>query len=183
MMICLPPQGTPPHTHSSRHGPQHTQHTASTEATPRYPQGRKKKTADAPTPPVSVRRYLRMNYYPPCNEAGPPGGPPPLGISPHTDAGFLTVLAQDELCHSLQVKRSTGHTHTPTENTTPDTDTQTHDKNDTLNPQTNTSHNSLQVGYKLRPKQNPQKKAHHYIGLALTKQGPPPLGISPHTDA
>jgi len=28
-MVCLPPQGTPPpHTHSSRHGPQHTQHTS-----------------------------------------------------------------------------------------------------------------------------------------------------------
>jgi len=32
MIITLAPQGTPPHTHthSSRHGPQHTQHTAST---------------------------------------------------------------------------------------------------------------------------------------------------------
>jgi isopenicillin N synthase-like dioxygenase len=28
---------------------------------------------------------------------------PPLGISPHKDAGFLTVLWQDENCHSLQV--------------------------------------------------------------------------------
>ena len=49
MMICLPPQGTPPQ-HSSRHGPQHTQHTASTAATPRYPQ--------------SIRQY-------PCRRAGP----------------------------------------------------------------------------------------------------------------
>ena len=35
------------------------------------------------------------------------------------------------------------HTHTPTENNTPDTDTHTHDKNNTLNPQTNTSHKRL----------------------------------------
>ena len=46
--------------------------------------------------------YLRLNYYPPCQEAGPP---PPLGISPHKDAGFLTVLEQDVDCHSLQVVR------------------------------------------------------------------------------
>ena len=50
VMICLPPQSTPPHTHSSRHGPQHTQHTASTAATPHYPQGRGQTPADAPTP-------------------------------------------------------------------------------------------------------------------------------------
>jgi len=48
-MICLPPQGTPP-PHSSRYGPQHTQHTASTAATPHYPQGRRQTPADAPTP-------------------------------------------------------------------------------------------------------------------------------------
>ena len=46
--------------------------------------------------------YLRMNYYPTCAE---PGEPPPLGISPHKDAGFLTVLKQDDDCHSLQVRR------------------------------------------------------------------------------
>eukprot|EP00591_Stephanopyxis_turris_P012681 CAMPEP_0195511442 /NCGR_PEP_ID=MMETSP0794_2-20130614/3755_1 /TAXON_ID=515487 /ORGANISM="Stephanopyxis turris, Strain CCMP 815" /LENGTH=360 /DNA_ID=CAMNT_0040639035 /DNA_START=277 /DNA_END=1359 /DNA_ORIENTATION=- len=45
--------------------------------------------------------YLRMNYYPPC----PDREPGTLGISPHTDAGFLTVLIQDEDCHSLQVAR------------------------------------------------------------------------------
>eukprot|EP00550_Attheya_septentrionalis_P001772 CAMPEP_0198280288 /NCGR_PEP_ID=MMETSP1449-20131203/384_1 /TAXON_ID=420275 /ORGANISM="Attheya septentrionalis, Strain CCMP2084" /LENGTH=400 /DNA_ID=CAMNT_0043975595 /DNA_START=23 /DNA_END=1225 /DNA_ORIENTATION=+ len=54
--------------------------------------------------------YLRMNYYPPC----PPNHDDsvkeekeemaPLGISPHTDAGFLTVLVQDDDTHSLQVK-------------------------------------------------------------------------------
>jgi isopenicillin N synthase-like dioxygenase len=52
--------------------------------------------------------YLRLNYYPAC----PPDvlalteqkeGSPPLGISPHRDAGFLTVLLPDEDCHSLQV--------------------------------------------------------------------------------
>jgi len=37
----LPPPGYPPPQHSSRHGPQRTQHTASTAATPRYPQGRR----------------------------------------------------------------------------------------------------------------------------------------------
>lgn len=41
--------------------------------------------------------YLRMNYYPPCTDEEP------LGISPHHDAGFLTVLLQDDECHSLQV--------------------------------------------------------------------------------
>jgi len=45
----LSPTGYPP-THSSRHGPQRTQHTASTAATPRYPQGRRQTPADAPAP-------------------------------------------------------------------------------------------------------------------------------------
>uniref|UniRef100_A0A7S1BY09 Fe2OG dioxygenase domain-containing protein n=1 Tax=Corethron hystrix TaxID=216773 RepID=A0A7S1BY09_9STRA len=44
--------------------------------------------------------YLRMNHYPPCQSDVMP---PPLGISRHTDAGFLTVLLQDDDCHSLQV--------------------------------------------------------------------------------
>jgi isopenicillin N synthase-like dioxygenase len=54
--------------------------------------------------------YLRLNYYPPCNEATlaeravRAGEPTPLGISPHKDAGFLTVLQQDTGCHSLQVR-------------------------------------------------------------------------------
>lgn len=47
--------------------------------------------------------YLRMNYYPPCSPQERDNGIPPLGISPHRDAGFLTVLAQDDACHSLQV--------------------------------------------------------------------------------
>jgi isopenicillin N synthase-like dioxygenase len=53
--------------------------------------------------------YLRLNYYPPCPEevsvveANLHKGTPPLGISPHRDAGFLTVLLQDDDCYSLQV--------------------------------------------------------------------------------
>jgi isopenicillin N synthase-like dioxygenase len=51
--------------------------------------------------------YLRMNYYPPCTEAehAKPASSGPLGISPHRDAGFLTVLLQDDNCSSLQVAR------------------------------------------------------------------------------
>uniref|UniRef100_A0A7S4HNG0 Fe2OG dioxygenase domain-containing protein n=1 Tax=Odontella aurita TaxID=265563 RepID=A0A7S4HNG0_9STRA len=52
--------------------------------------------------------YLRMNYYPVCPStmhSRPDDKPPPLGISPHKDAGFLTVLVQDDDCHSLQVAR------------------------------------------------------------------------------
>jgi len=41
------------------------------------------------------------------------------------------------------VHRSTGHTHTPTENNIPDTDTHMHDKNNTPNPQTNAFHKHL----------------------------------------
>ena len=56
--------------------------------------------------------YLRTNYYPPYvpGETAPadPASPPPLGISPHKDAGFLTVLVQDDDCHSLQVARFEG---------------------------------------------------------------------------
>lgn len=46
--------------------------------------------------------YLRLNYYPPCDSDAQP---PPLGISPHRDAGFLTILSQDAECHSLQMCR------------------------------------------------------------------------------
>jgi isopenicillin N synthase-like dioxygenase len=56
--------------------------------------------------------YLRMNFYPRCaveigtdKEKSNKDEPPPLGISPHRDAGFLTILLQDEDCHSLQVAR------------------------------------------------------------------------------
>jgi isopenicillin N synthase-like dioxygenase len=51
--------------------------------------------------------FLRLNYYPPCcndnNNDNEGGETSILGISPHTDAGFLTVLLQDDDCHSLQV--------------------------------------------------------------------------------
>jgi len=56
MMICLPPHGTLP-THSSRHGPQRTQHTASTAATPRYPQGRRQ---DPCAPPFRQARLAPL---------------------------------------------------------------------------------------------------------------------------
>jgi isopenicillin N synthase-like dioxygenase len=46
--------------------------------------------------------YLRTNFYPTCTVTDE-RGERPLGISPHQDAGFLTVLLQDENCHSLQV--------------------------------------------------------------------------------
>ena len=49
--------------------------------------------------------FLRLNYYPVCDEVAAPPEPAPLGISPHKDAGFLTVLAQDPDCHSLQVRK------------------------------------------------------------------------------
>jgi isopenicillin N synthase-like dioxygenase len=46
--------------------------------------------------------YLRLNYYPTCSdEEKKEEGT--LGISPHRDAGFLTVLYQDYDCHSLQM--------------------------------------------------------------------------------
>ncbi len=48
--------------------------------------------------------YLRANYYPLCNEQAADGSKP-LGISPHRDAGFLTILLQDVDCHSLQVQK------------------------------------------------------------------------------
>jgi len=69
MMICLPPQGTPP-PHSSRYGPQHTQHTASTAATPHYPQGRRQTPADAPTP---LKRSMLAPF----------GGPRPRFVGPY----------------------------------------------------------------------------------------------------
>ncbi|KAI2503253.1 iron ascorbate-dependent oxidoreductase [Fragilaria crotonensis] len=47
--------------------------------------------------------YLRLNYYPPCGGRDEEKKEDVLGISPHRDAGFLTILLQDEDCHSLQV--------------------------------------------------------------------------------
>ena len=49
--------------------------------------------------------YLRANYYPLCNQQADDGSTP-LGISPHRDAGFLTILLQDVNCHSLQVLKN-----------------------------------------------------------------------------
>uniref|UniRef100_A0A7S4ATX1 Fe2OG dioxygenase domain-containing protein n=1 Tax=Pseudo-nitzschia australis TaxID=44445 RepID=A0A7S4ATX1_9STRA len=49
--------------------------------------------------------YLRSNYYPLCNGKRDDGSTP-LGISPHRDAGFLTILLQDADCHSLQVLKN-----------------------------------------------------------------------------
>ena len=45
--------------------------------------------------------FLRLNYYPPCPE--PENN---LGISPHHDAGWLTILYADEDVKSLQVVRN-----------------------------------------------------------------------------
>jgi isopenicillin N synthase-like dioxygenase len=61
--------------------------------------------------------YLRPNYYPKCpqeesSKEEKTGGSPPLGISPHRDAGFLTVLLQDDDCHSLQVQCKEERWHT-----------------------------------------------------------------------
>jgi isopenicillin N synthase-like dioxygenase len=47
--------------------------------------------------------YLRLNHYPPCDTVSSEPSEHVLGISPHRDAGFLTILLQDEDCHSLQV--------------------------------------------------------------------------------
>lgn len=55
--------------------------------------------------------YLRSNYYPlyqeeidvPSMEKEEKEMEKPLGISPHRDAGYLTILLQDDDCHSLQV--------------------------------------------------------------------------------
>jgi len=59
-------------------------------------------------------------------------------------AGVCTLRAPSRFethSSSFGVKRSTGHTHTHRQRTTPPT--HTHDKNNTSNPQTNTSHKHL----------------------------------------
>lgn len=52
--------------------------------------------------------FLRLNYYPVCDNPADPHADEPatghLGISHHTDAGALTVLVQDDV-PGLQVKR------------------------------------------------------------------------------
>lgn len=54
--------------------------------------------------------FLRLNYYPACDEPAPPDAPSlptsgHLGVNQHTDAGALTVLLQDEQ-PGLQVYRA-----------------------------------------------------------------------------
>jgi len=51
-------------------------------------------------------------------------------------SGMWRARAVTGSCQTI----SRSHTHTPTENNTPDTDTHTHDKKNTPNPQTNTPH-------------------------------------------
>ncbi|KAF0928709.1 hypothetical protein E2562_006132 [Oryza meyeriana var. granulata] len=45
-------------------------------------------------------RGMRMNYYPPCQQADQV-----MGLSPHTDADGLTLLLQVNGVHSLQIKK------------------------------------------------------------------------------
>jgi isopenicillin N synthase-like dioxygenase len=63
--------------------------------------------------------FLRFNYYPSLAEISPSrdkSEQPGLGIHPHTDAGAITVLAQDDVA-GLQVKKEdTWHTVYPAEN-------------------------------------------------------------------
>lgn len=63
--------------------------------------------------------YLRFNYYPSrpaYSSSNKEMQPPGLGIHPHTDAGALTILAQDEV-PGLQVRKNdTWHTVIPAEN-------------------------------------------------------------------
>jgi len=54
------PHRVPPPQHSSRHDPQHTQHIASTAATPRYPQGKRQKQRRRAGPTQSD--YARPMY-------------------------------------------------------------------------------------------------------------------------
>jgi len=56
----LTPAGYPPPQHSSRHGPQRTQHTASTAATPRYPKGRRQYPCRRAGPTQSVYARERV---------------------------------------------------------------------------------------------------------------------------
>ena len=53
--------------------------------------------------------FLRLNYYPTCDDPAPAetplGGPGNFGINHHTDAGAITVLLQDDQ-PGLQVYRA-----------------------------------------------------------------------------
>jgi len=102
-MICLPPLSTPPQ-HSSRHGPQHTQHTASTQCVCK----------------CQFNRYLSPLRYPAC--ASPP-------VSRRQADGLTQAPGRGTAEARLQVSDDlltpTGYKHTPTENNTPDTHTHT----------------------------------------------------------
>ena len=47
------------------------------------------------------RQSLRMNYYPPCEQASKV-----LGLTPHSDFGGLTLLVQVNEVQGLQIKRN-----------------------------------------------------------------------------
>jgi len=109
MMICLPPQGTPP-PHSSRYGPQHTQHTASTAATPHYPRAEDK--------PPQTRRPHSNGLCSPLSE-----GPDPGSAQRHVNAGSEVEPFRSEGQQSIGIivmilfkvnrsKRNRLHTHT-----------------------------------------------------------------------
>ena len=59
--------------------------------------------------------FLRFNYYPSISERFPLNSVEEFGIHPHTDAGALTVLAQDDV-PGLQIRKDdTWHTVVPAE--------------------------------------------------------------------
>jgi len=60
----LTPKGYPPLQHSSRHGPQRTQHTASTATIPRYPQGRIQASLSTLDPSTSFNTLGRSTAHP-----------------------------------------------------------------------------------------------------------------------
>ena len=97
-MICLPPQGAPPQ-YSSRHGPQRTQHTISTAATPRYPQGRRQTPADPPDP---LSRSMLASFGGPSPRVGAKSSDP--CTSPcleKGDAGLWATCDTDRSANGL----------------------------------------------------------------------------------
>lgn len=50
---------------------------------------------------ISDTSFCRLNYYPIYKDTRPQ-----LGVGPHSDAGVLTVLLQDENVSSLQVEKN-----------------------------------------------------------------------------
>lgn len=51
--------------------------------------------------------FLRLNYYPLVHDAFRDGGETVLGVSRHTDAGFLTILLHDASADGLEVYSGT----------------------------------------------------------------------------